>query len=115
MEKDWPKRPPDRQLQEAGKKTLIGPQLLQHRQSVSLHTWCCWGTHKPRRCATFMLNSYWDRTAIGKKSLAHRLASVVSDYCDPVDCGLPDFSVRKGGSKGKNTGTYWPILVAIPF
>ena len=62
-----------------------------------------------------MLNSYWDRTAIGKKSLAHRLASVVSDYCDPVDCGLPDFSVRKGGSKGKNTGTYWPILVAIPF
>ena len=25
MEKDWPKRPSDRQLQEAPKKTLIGP------------------------------------------------------------------------------------------
>ena len=35
--------------------------------------------------------------------------------CDPVDCGLPGFSVREGGSPGRNTGAYWPILVAIPF
>ena len=35
--------------------------------------------------------------------------------CDPVDCGLPGFSVREGGSPGKNTGAYWPILFAIPF
>ena len=34
--------------------------------------------------------------------------------CNPVDCGLPGFSVR-GGSPGKNTGVYWPILIAIPF
>ena len=35
--------------------------------------------------------------------------------CNPVDCGLPGFSVRERGSPGKNTGAYWPILVAIPF
>ena len=35
--------------------------------------------------------------------------------CNPVDCGLPGFSVREGGSPGKNTGAYWPILVSIPF
>ena len=33
--------------------------------------------------------------------------------CNPVDCGLPGFSVREGDSPGKNTGVYWPILVAI--
>ena len=35
--------------------------------------------------------------------------------CDPVDCGLLGFFVRERGSPGKNTGAYWPILVAIPF
>ena len=34
--------------------------------------------------------------------------------CDPVDCGLSGFSVRRG-SPGKNTEAYWPILVAISF
>ena len=28
---------------------------------------------------------------------------------------MPGFSVREGGSPGKNIGTYWPILVAIPY
>ena len=47
-----------------------------------------------------------------------RVASVVSPttlFYDPVDCGLPVFSVREGGSPGENTRVYWPILVAIPF
>ena len=35
--------------------------------------------------------------------------------CNTVDCGLPGFSVREGGSPGKKTGAYWPILGAIPF
>ena len=35
--------------------------------------------------------------------------------CDPVDCSMPGFSVRNGGSPGKNIGAYWPILVAIPY
>ena len=32
-----------------------------------------------------------------------------------ADCGLPGFSVREEGSPGKNTGVYWPVLVATPF
>jgi len=32
-----------------------------------------------------------------------------------VDCGLPVSSVRERRSPGKNTGAYWPTLVAIPF
>ena len=35
--------------------------------------------------------------------------------CTPVDCSLPDFSVRERGSPGKNTGAYWPILLTITF
>ena len=53
-----------------------------------------------------------------QKSLAStcaRLLWLCLTLCDPVDCGLPGFSVREGGSPGKNTGAYWPILVAILF
>ena len=32
-----------------------------------------------------------------------------------VDCGLPGFSVREGGSPDRNTGAYWTRLFAIPF
>ena len=39
----------------------------------------------------------------------------MSNSLYPEDCGLPGFSVREGGSPGKNSGVYWPILVAIPF
>ena len=28
---------------------------------------------------------------------------------------MPGFSVRNGGSPGKNIGAYWPIQVAIPY
>ena len=38
-EKDQPKRPSGCQLQEAWEKTLIGPQLLRRRRSVSLNNW----------------------------------------------------------------------------
>ena len=116
MEKDWPKRPSDCQLQEARKKTLIGPSLLWQRQSVSQHTWCLQGPRKPSSCATFTLSSHWGRAATGKKSLSSRCTGSLQlclTLCDPVDCGLPGFCV--GGSPGKNTGVYWPILVAISF
>ena len=43
------------------------------------------------------------------------LASQCQTLCSPVDCGLPGFSVREGGSPGKSPRVYWPILVAIPF
>ena len=59
---------------------------------MSLHTWSCQGPHKPSSCATFMLNSHWDRAATGKKkscTYAHRVASVVSNslrLCRLVAC-----------------------------
>ena len=80
---------------------------------MSLHTWCDHGPHKPSSCTTFTLNSHWGRAVTGKKSLVGlRTGSLWS--C-PTLCDLPIFSVRDGGSLGKNTGGYWPILVAIPF
>ena len=52
-----------------------------------------------------------------KKSCIYvpRVDTVISDSLNPVDCGLPGFSVREGGSPGKNTGVYCPILGVIPF
>ena len=94
-EKDWQKRPSDHQLQEAWKKTLIGPELPGWRQS--LHTWCRQGPRKPSSCATFTLNCYWGRAATGKKSLASIHVGLLwssPTLCNPIDCGLPGSSVR---------------------
>ena len=66
MEKDWPKRPSDRQLQKAWKKTdkalrpaaeavLILAQLVPP------------GSCKPSICTIFTLNSHWGRDATGKR------------------------------------------------
>ena len=112
-EKYWPKRPSDHQLQEARKKTMIGPKLLHWRQSVSLHTWHCQGPHKLSSWATFTLSSHWGRAATGKKILASmRAGSLWScpTLCSPVDCGLPGFSVEVGVLQAKTlerTGQYW--------
>ena len=117
MEKDWPKRPSDHQLQEAQKKTLIGLLRLWWRQPVSAHTSHHQSTCKPSSCATFMLNSHWGRAAAGKKALHLCMQGCFGRVrlCNLVDCGLPGFSIREGGSPGRNTGVYWPILVATPF
>ena len=109
MEKDWLKRPSDCQLQKARKKTdramtpavevvrvpahLVLPGSLQVKQLCHLHA-----QSSKMSCV-----------------YACKVASVVSTLCDPVDCGLPGFSVREESSTGKHTGAYWPILVAIPF
>ena len=85
---------------------------------MSLHTWRCQGPCKPSSCATFMLNSHWGRAATGKKNLAPMSAGQLWSCltcCDPVDCGLPGFSVREGGSLGRHTQVYWPVLVSISF
>ena len=79
---------------------------------MSLHTWHHQGPHKPSRCTTFTLNSHWSRAATGKKSLAPVHTGLLWWYptvCDPVDCGLPDFSVR-GVLQARilqRTGQYW--------
>ena len=75
---------------------------LQAKQLHHLHTQLSLGQSCPQQ----------------KKSLASmcaRLLWLCLTPCDPVDCSLPGFSVREGDSPGKNTGAYWPILVAIPF
>ena len=46
---------------------------------MSLRTWRHQGPCKLSSCATFTLNSHWGRAATGKKSLASRVASVVSN------------------------------------
>ena len=115
--KDWPKRPSDHQLQEAQKKTVIGPSLLRWRQSVSLHTWHHQGPHKPSSCTTFLLNSPWGRTATGQKTVL-RLCTQGSFGRVQLFATLWTVSCQgslSGGSTGKNNGVCWPILVAVPF
>ena len=98
------------------KKTLIGPLILRWRQSVSLQSWCHQGPCKPRSCATFTLDPYWDRAATGKEVLHLSMQGCFGHVqlfamLWTVACQTS----LSGGSPGKNTGVYWPILVAIPF
>ena len=84
---------------------------------MSLHTWHHQGSCDQSSSTTFRLNPHWGRVATGKKSLASvHTGSLWScpTLCNPVDCGLPGFSVRERGSLGKNTGVYWPILLPYP-
>ena len=87
------------------------------RQSVSLHTWCHQGPCKPSSCAKFTLNSHGNRDATGKQKFCiyvPRVASVTSNTLRL--CRLwPARLLCQVGSPGKNTGVYWPILVAISF
>ena len=72
----------------------------------------------PGSCINFILNLHWGRAATGKKYLASTHAGSLQlcpIICDPVNRGLPGFSVRKGGSPSKNTGVYWQTLVPIHF
>ena len=65
---------------------------------MSLHTWHHMGPCKSSSCTNFMLNCHWGRTATGKKSLASIYTGslrLCTALCDPVDCGLPGFSVRE--------------------
>ena len=84
---------------------------------MSLHTWRCQGPHKPSSCATFMLNSHWGRAATDKKkSLASMRTGLLRSCPTLRSCGLwPARLLCQGGSPTKNTGVYWPILVALPF
>ena len=84
---------------------------------MSLHTWCHQGPCKPSSCAKFTLNSHGNRDATGKQIFCiyvYRVASVMSNTLRL--CRLwPARLLCQVGSPGKNTGVYWPILVAISF
>ena len=83
-----------------------------------LHTWPCQGPTKPSGCTTFTLNSHWGRAATSKKNPVFMNAGSLQSsltLCDPVDCGLPGFSVREGVLQARileHSGQYWlPYLL----
>ena len=86
---------------------LVLPGSLQARQLYHLHAQLSLGQscYRQKSLASMCTGSLWPCPTLSNL----------------VDCGLPGFSVRegllcqRGGSLGKNTGAYWPILVAIPF
>ena len=80
---------------------LVPPGSLQAKQLCHLHVQLSLGQscHRQKNLVSMHAGSLWSCLTL----------------CDPVDCGLPGFSVREGGSPGKNTGVYWPILAAISF
>ena len=91
---------------------------------MSLHTWSHHNPRKPSGCTTFMLNSHWGRAATGKKVLClceqDHFGSVqlfATLYTVTCQASLSGGGGGGGGcgSPGKNTGAYWPMLVAIPF
>ena len=77
---------------------------------MSLHIWCLQGPCDPSSCATFMLNTYWGRTATGKKKpciYAHGVASVMSHSLKP--CRLwPARLLCPGGRFSRQE--YWSVL-----
>ena len=82
---------------------------------MSLNTWRHQGPCKPSSCTTFTLNSHWAELpqAKKKKSLVFMCAEPLRScrtLCDPVDCGLPGFSVREGVLQARileHIGQYW--------
>ena len=85
---------------------------------MSLHTWCRQDPRKTSSCSTFILNSHWGRASTGKKKsygYACRVTSVMSHSLRPCRLWPARLLCQRGGSPGKNTGVYCPVLVAIPF
>ena len=82
---------------------------------MSLKTWHCQGLCKPSSCTTFTLYSHWGRAATFKRkqNLVFMHAGSLRfcpTLCDPVDSGLPGFSVREGVLQARIlecVGQYW--------
>ena len=115
-EKDWPKRPTDRQLLEARNKTVRAMTPMVEAVHVPTHLVL------PGSPQAKQLHHLYSQLSLGQschrqkslKSMGAGLLRLCLSLCDPVDCGLLGFSVREQGSSG-NIGAYWPILVAIVF
>ena len=101
--KDRPKRPSDRQLQEAQKRTLIGPQLLRRRRSES-RTGGAAGVpaaKQPRRLHAQRSGAELPQA----EKVVFPLRSCLT-LCDPVACVLPGFSVRERVPRQE----HWSVL-----
>ena len=86
-EKDWPKRPSDRQLQRGSKKDS-DRAITPVAEAVRVPT--------GQAAAS---PSHWGRAATGKKSLVSMCAGslwLCPTLCDPVVCGLPGSLSGKG-------------------
>ena len=118
MEKDWLKRPSDRQLQEAQKKT---DRVIHNAWGGGSPCPCTLGTARVPICQADVPPSRSTLTGAEvpqakKKSCiyAPRVTCVMSNSMGP--CRVwPARLLCQVGSPGKNTRLYWPILVAIPF
>ena len=114
MEKDWSKKLFDHQLQEAWKKTdraitpaveavCIPAQLAPLSQAAA-----------PPSCSTLTGAEVPQAKKKKKKPCiyGYRVALVVSNFAPlwTVAC-----QASQEDSPGKNSGAYWPILLAIPF
>ena len=107
MEKDWPKRPSDHRLQEAGKKDsdrAITPAA--EAVHVPAHL-VLPGSPQDKQLHHLMLNSHWGKLPQAKSLAFMHAGSVQScpNLCDPEDCGLPGFPVRV-----KSRQEYWSLL-----
>ena len=84
---------------------------------MSLNTWRHQGPCKPSSCTTFTLNSHWAELPQAKKKKKKKVLCLCAlghlgpvQFCNPVDCGLPDFSVREGLLQARILeciGQYW--------
>ena len=120
-EKDLSKRPSDLQLQEAWKKDsdraitpatetvcvpahLAPPGSPKAKQLHHLHTQLSLGQSCP---------------SVGRGGMScvykRRIPSVLSDSLRPCRLWPTSLLCQRWGSPGKNTGAYWPTLIAIPF
>ena len=120
LEKDWLERPSDRQLREARERSLVRAiTSALEAVRVSAHL-VLPGSPQARQLHYCHAQLSLGQSCHRQKNLASMQAGPFQScliLCNPVDCGLPGFSVRERGrgSPGKNTRRYWTILVVILF
>ena len=92
MEKDWPKRPSDGQLQEAQKRT--DRAITPAAEAVCVPTWRCWDPHDPAAVPASR-STLTGAELHGRKSCVHArgATSACVALCNPLDCDLPGFCV----------------------
>ena len=115
-EEDWPKRSSYHQLQEAGKKDSDGAITPAKAVHVPAQLALPGSPQAKQLCHLHAQLSLGQSCHRQKKSCiyAHRVTSVMSDSLRPCRLWPARLLYQRGGSPGKNSGAYWPILVAIP-
>ena len=114
-EKDWPKRPSDCQVQEAGKKTDRAIIPATEAVHVPAHLVPLGCPHAKQLChlhAQLSLEQSCHRQTMSCVYVC-RVTLVMSNSLRP--CGMwPARLLCQGILPGKNTGVYWPIWLPYP-